>query len=121
MCQNLQCRKSPDDTSCYFTYGVSAVDGTTCDSGKVCSLGNCVASSVAPVSSCPFGDDVIQSWQTSLPNNALYMTCQDFLKYIISINQVPNYFCQANVLGSTCCQSCISKNLVSKTKYSNFH
>lgn len=38
------------------------------------------------------------------------MTCQDFLKYIISINQVPNYFCQANVLGSTCCQSCIKYN-----------
>ena len=111
MCQTLACRKSPADQSCTYTLGASAVDGTTCGSGQACSLGYCVASSSAPVSTCPFGDDIVQQYQVgfTLPNNAAYITCQNLLNYVISINQSPNYYCQANVLGSVCCQSCQSK------------
>lgn len=35
MCTTLSCRKSEADTTCSFTQGIGAAEGTTCDSGKV--------------------------------------------------------------------------------------
>ena len=35
MCTSLACRQSSNDTYCSYSFGFGAVDGTTCDSGKV--------------------------------------------------------------------------------------
>lgn len=35
MCTTLACRKSETDSNCDFFPGIGAIEGTTCDSGKV--------------------------------------------------------------------------------------
>ena len=35
MCTALACRKNSNATSCIFSYGIGAAEGTTCGSGQV--------------------------------------------------------------------------------------
>ena len=128
MCTALPCRQSANTTSCTYTFGIGAAEGTTCGSGqvslfqkwfdkiihklklnkshKMCLSGVCTANSIAPVSSCPFGDDVLRNNQiANLPTTQ--MSCTDFFSYSLNtLNQFPVSYCSIQGFNSTCCSTC---------------
>ena len=111
MCSALPCRKTSNDTTCVYTYGYGAAEGTTCGSGKLCSNLQCVSNATAPVGTCLFGDDVVVNGLVigqQLPQTQ--MDCESTLDYIsANLNQYALAYCSDPVFGPTCCQTCQSK------------
>lgn len=70
----------------------------------------CQASADAPISTCPFGDDVVLSKLTVYTENDLpliQMTCEAADNYgQTALNQ---FFCADTTFASSCCQHCKSK------------
>lgn len=108
MCQSLACRKSDTETSCSFVFGVGAAEGTTCGSGMMCSAGECTTSTNAPVSTCPFGDDVVVNQQVIFnPLPATQLSCPAVFDFIINnLGQSPLTYCADERFKNTCCKTC---------------
>ena len=110
MCSALPCRKTSNDTTCVFTFGYGAAEGTTCGSGKVCSNLQCVSNATAPTGTCLFGDDVVVNGKViGDPLPQAQLDCESTLDYISSnLNQYALAYCSDAVFGATCCQTCKS-------------
>jgi hypothetical protein len=74
--------------------------------------GICTNSPLAPVSDCPFGDDIVVDRQVigNLQLPAIQMKCQEVLDYIASRNQSLVSYCNEGLFQRTCCQTCKSIN-----------
>lgn len=111
MCTQLSCRKSENATVCTSTPGFGAAEGTVCGSAQICSNGVCINSTLAPTSSCPFGDDVIVN--STLVDDALpsiQLSCNDFILYLLSVGKTPFSYCSNTTFRAACCNTCKSKN-----------
>ena len=79
---------------------------------KSCIQGICSPSSYAPVSSCPFGDDVVVNGAaiyTQLPKTQ--MSCAEVFSFITnSLKQSPLDYCASTDFRSTCCSYCKRKD-----------
>ena len=78
----------------------------------MCLNGVCKSSTLAPVSPCPFGDDMINQDSATIYGITLpsYLaTCKQGMIAAQQVNINAATFCV--YLGSTCCQSCRSKRL----------
>lgn len=85
---------------------------TNCDLlYKRCSQGTCQASADAPITTCPFGDDVVVSqitMYTANPLPSIQMTCEAADNYgQTTLNQ---FFCDDTNFKAACCQYCKSKH-----------
>ncbi len=76
----------------------------------MCIQGICTPSASAPVSKCPFGDDVVINQQTiynQLPKTQ--MTCPEVFDFIsTTLNQYPLSYCADSRFKSVCCETCAS-------------
>lgn len=106
MCSNLYCRYSINDTQCFSSK--PALDGTTCGSGKACISGVCQVSSLAPVSECPFGDDVVTNGTFGVHCPTYQVTCQKYFDLLESKKMSIDYYCSTTNGNIKCCQSCLS-------------
>ena len=77
----------------------------------MCLSGVCTANTKAPVTTCPFGDDVVVNQQTiyaQLPSTQL--SCEETFTYISgSLNQFPLSYCADDRFKAVCCRTCQSK------------
>lgn len=78
----------------------------------MCVQGVCTSSSKAPISSCPFGNDVVINHLTiyaSLPKPQ--MSCEDTFEFIsTTLNQFPVTYCTYPQFKAACCSTCKSMN-----------
>jgi hypothetical protein len=81
---------------------------------KICLKGVCTPNSLAPITDCPFGDD-LYPWNTvgdvKLPFNNTPTACQAVIDYLITIGQSPSHHCKDTYLYSICCQTCKSNSI----------
>lgn len=76
----------------------------------MCLNGVCTASSLAPVSPCPFGDNVISQdsvTQFGITLPSYIATCKDAMIAAQQVNMTAFTFC--GYFSGACCQSCRSK------------
>ena len=88
---------------------------------KSCIQGVCSPSTYAPVSTCPFGDDVIVNNQSSVngifaPLPKPQMSCEEIFAFIFSLKQDPLTFCSIQSFKSNCCSYCKSININRENK-----
>ena len=68
---------------------------------------------MSPSGSCIYGDDLVSkndfSGTLTLPSTL--MTCSAAIKYVVSINRDPVFFCKSAgfTFASSCCKTCSSK------------
>ncbi len=76
----------------------------------MCIQGVCTANSNAPVTSCPFGDDIVVNQQVisgELPSTQ--MSCSAVFNYISNtIGEFPLSYCSDPNFNFTCCSTCKS-------------
>ena len=76
----------------------------------MCIKGVCTASPIAPVSICPFGDEVVQSGTLAITLATSFETCQNFLSILVTNGKSEAEFCASDTGKSKCCLSCLSLN-----------
>jgi hypothetical protein len=79
---------------------------------KICLQGVCTSSPIAPVDTCPFGDDIvtqdaIQGYGITLLNS-FQTTCQQIFAILTRDNKAISAYCSMPKFNSLCCQSCKS-------------
>ena len=107
MCKTLYCRRNSNGSCEAATVG--ALEGTTCESGKLCVKSFCTDSPKAPLGDCLFGDDVVSEESIGMKLSSKQMTCSSVLGYIMSINQTATAYCSNSNFRQLCCQTCKSK------------
>ena len=113
ICSKLYCLPSLNASiqECVSTTNDAALDGTICDSGKVCMMGVCSQSNLAPVDSCPFGDAHIYpklvDFNSKLANR---ISCADAFAIISANKGSIEVYCSQNNFKTYCCQSCKKYN-----------
>jgi hypothetical protein len=108
MCKTLYCRRYTN-SSCEAA-SVGALEGTTCDSGKLCVKSFCTENPKAPLGDCLFGDDVVSEDSIGMKLPVSQMSCSAVLDYIVSINQTATAYCSNSNFRQLCCQTCKSKH-----------
>ncbi len=117
ICTALFCRLN-DSTNTCTAFPDGAVEGSICDSGKICLNKECTPSALAPVDSCPFGDDVMLEdlvW-TTFPTRTV--SCENAFDLMTNVGKESvAYYCNMiSEFNSRCCQSCKSMFLFIKNK-----
>ena len=86
------------------------MNGTTCDSGKLCLNGQCVSNPQAPNGTCLFGDDLVSSGTigNALTLPSPLMNCSAVIQLMSSNELDPVLFCQSSqvLFGKACCNTC---------------
>ena len=73
---------------------------------QMCIAMKCVSSpAVAPVDTCPFGDETVYASYTTLPVNGSYATCAALINATTATSRSPYYYCNSE-LATPCCQTC---------------
>ncbi|CAF0856252.1 unnamed protein product [Brachionus calyciflorus] len=118
ICSKLWCRKSNNDQYCWS--GTPAAEGTTCSSGKICINGNCTSSDLAPVSLCPFGNELVMNETEDITLPTKYVTCSEFLTILNDNGKSQDAFCSSLSGQSSCCFTCLKYRYSDcRDKYSN--
>ena len=115
MCLNLYCREN--DTIDYCTSTGGALQGTVCDSGKVCLYGECVSEKSAKTGDCLFGDDAVVKFYGT--NEAL--SCENYIEKSLNESKFSRNDCLNNPwIKNKCCDTCKVYSLMNCfDKYSN--
>ncbi len=75
----------------------------------MCIKSVCTNSSLAPIGTCLYGDDIVTPGNSGISLPSDFMTCQDALNYLVTIRKSPNYFCGTS-LKQICCNTCKKYN-----------
>ncbi|CAF0917232.1 unnamed protein product [Brachionus calyciflorus] len=117
ICLNLYCRQ--DATSDYCTSMGGALQGTVCESGKVCVHSECIKEKKAKIGECLYGDDsVVRYYGTNEP-----LTCEKYLEKSLSESGFTRNECIYNWwIQNKCCETCkIFSKMNCFDLYSNCH
>ncbi|CAF0955496.1 unnamed protein product [Brachionus calyciflorus] len=104
LCQKLYCRKNLIDPLCY-TAG-PPVEGTTCDSGKICVQGSCIANENSLISVCPFGDYGVANGMYGINTGDALIKCQNYFSLLDKKSYSVQNFCNSEYGLTKCCSSC---------------
>lgn len=81
----------------------------------MCIKGNCIASSLAPFSACPYGDELVPKGTLGISDKS--ETCEDFLSILNKKNISEDEFCASPTDRKRCCNTCLSNDLRYFKKY----
>ena len=108
----MYCRPDNTVSACIALPG-GAADGTTCDTGKICLNGVCIASELGSNDPCPFGDGLVTQnllrGGLTLPGGSTQITCAAAFTLISQASQSVSAYCLFVDFRFACCQSCKSK------------
>lgn len=108
MCTALYCGI---ETELGFSLSQSAaIEGTTCDTGKICIKKQCTNSHIANNKTCPFNDQLIsQNFISSFKLPNFTMDCDSYLAFYYTKFKVNiGLGCTDSIIKDKCCSACQS-------------